>query len=521
MFKSIGSNWILNVVNLCVQLVLMRTVIRTIGVDLSGAWENTVTATGYLTLLLLGVPMTSVRWFSRALAEKDLPKLNRAVATCFGAYVILGAAAAIASGAFYAGFDAWTIPKIAADAVKAGVSPEAVSDAARIGYALMTVTIAGGFISQLPYAILVAHGDFGLRNLVMMGSLGVRLVATLILVKKEPTALVELGVVQLVCVAFEWIVSYGVVRRKYPSVKIGLGGFDGGMLKEILGFSVFVLLLNLGNKLVFQTSGLVLGWHEGTSLADVAAFEKAKSFVLPITEFVISIGAVVMPTAVKLRTENRVGDLKDVMLRWSKLALGVTLLPGLYLAVFGADFFRAYINLPDFDWRTAGRVQLVLLIAHFVFLPVRGVALPILTGIGSPRKATVAFLVAGVVNLVLSLVFLPLAGLDGVAYAMAVPLTGFAAYLLALVCKELGLAPMRWISYVFGAATLGAAIVVAATVGIRLALRPDTLIGLVAAGIVYCVVFVLVWVLLVHRGDPHVDFLASLKAKLAGRRRVA
>ncbi len=519
MFKSIGSNWILNVVNLCVQLVLMRTVIRTIGVDLSGAWENTVTATGYLTLLLLGVPMTSVRWFSRALAEKDLPKLNRAVATCFGAYVILGAAAVIASGAFFAGFETWTIPKIALDATKAGVSPEAVCDAARIGYAFMTVTIAGGFISQIPYAILVAHGDFGLRNLVMMGSLGVRLVATLVFVKKEPTALVELGVVQLACVAFEWIVSYGVVRRKYPHVKIGLGGFDGGMLKEILGFSVFVLLLNLGNKLVFQTSGLVLGWHEGTSLADVAAFEKAKSFVLPITEFVISIGAVVMPTAVKMKTENRVGDLKDVMLRWSKLALGVALLPGLYLAVFGSDFFRAYIDLPDFDWRTAGRVQLVLLIAHFVFLPVRGVALPILTGIGSPRKATVAFLAAGIVNLGLSLVLLPMAGLDGVAYAMAAPLAGFAVYLLALVCKELGLAPVRWIAYVFGAASFGSIVVVLAAIGIRTAFRPDTIGELVVAGVGYCAVFVIVWVTIVHRGDPHVDFFASLKSRLEQRRR--
>lgn len=521
MLKAVGSNWIYNFANLAVQLVLTRTVVRTVGLDLNGAWENVVASTGLLTLLLLGVPLTSVRWFSQALAAKDHDRLNRAVATCFGAYAILGGVAAVLSGGFFLGFETWTIPKILESATKAGVDAEASAHAARVGYGLMTLTIAGGFMSQVPYAVLAAHRDFGTTNVVRIASLGVRLCATLLLLKKEPTALVELGVVQVLCVVFEWIASTAAVKRKYAYVRLGFGGFDRAILKEILGFSVFVLLLNLGNKLMFQTSGLVLGWFKDVTLADASVYEKAKTFVLPITEFAVSIGAVVMPTAVKLKTEGKVGELRDVYLKWSKIALGVTLVPGLYLAAFGAPFLREYLDPKGdlgFDWATAGRVQFVLLLAHFVFLPVRGVAMAILTGVGDPKRATVGFLVAGAVNLAASVVVLPLYGLDGVAWATAIPLAVFSAYLLGLVCAETGLSPRAWAAYVLPKPLVGSALVLGALWIARRVHEPTTLVELVIAGVLYVPVFAAAWIFVVHRGDPHADLWAALRARLTRSR---
>ncbi|HYC76747.1 MAG TPA: polysaccharide biosynthesis C-terminal domain-containing protein [Planctomycetota bacterium] len=517
MFKSIGSNWIYNLVSLAVNLVLMREVIRAIGVPLNGAWDVVVSSTGFLTLLLLGVPMTSVRWFSQALAANDRPALDRAVATCLGAYLILGVAAALGSLVFFAGFDAWTSPKILEEVKGVALDPPQVVDAARVGFLLMALTIAGGFVSQVPYAILAAHRDFGARNKVMIGALLVRLGLTLALVKSEPAALIKLGAVQVAVVVFEWCAAWATVRRKYPDVRIGLRGFDRGLLREILGFSVFVLFLNLGNQLFFRTSGMVIGWHPAASLSEAKVFESAKSFVVPITEFVVSIAAVVMPTAVRMKAEGRTDALRGVLMRWSKVALGVALLPGLYLVVFGSEFFAAYIDKADFDHATAGSVQRILLLGHFLFLPVRGVALPILTGIGKPRRATVAFLICGALNLAASAALLPRFGLDGVAWAMAAPLALFAAYLLGLVCAELRLPPAPWFGYVFGRAAVGAAVVVAATYALKRAAEPRSLLALVAAGVAYVAVFAAVWVLFVHRGDPHVDPWASLRRRARGK----
>src|SRR5439155_21137418 len=49
----------------------------------------------------------------------------------------------------------------------------------------------------------------------------------------------------------------------------------------------------------------------------------------------------------------------------------------------------------------------------FRSLPIRGVALPILMGLGKPRLPTIGFLIAGTVNLVLSILLVRPLGLAG------------------------------------------------------------------------------------------------------------
>jgi len=62
--KNIGSNWALNVVQILVFMVLTTFVVNTIE-DAFGVWEAIVAAAGPLQLLILGVPMATVRGISR------------------------------------------------------------------------------------------------------------------------------------------------------------------------------------------------------------------------------------------------------------------------------------------------------------------------------------------------------------------------------------------------------------------------------------------------------------------------
>lgn len=518
MFKSIGSNWILNVVNLVVSLILTRTVVGTVGEDLNGGWQNIVNATGYLTLLLLGVPMASVRFFSQAIAAKDVPRLNRCVAACLAAYLVLGLLAALVGAALYAGFDAEIVPKIVDVAARAGDDPAAAARAARTGYWIMTLYIAAGFASQTPYGVLAAYREFEVRNYVMIASLLVRLGATLVLLEPGPVAYVRLGLVQLLCLAVEFVAATWVVKRRRPEVRFGLRGFDRALLREVFGFGVWVLLLNLGNKLMFQTDALVIGWRR--PLADVTTFEVAKSFVLPITEFVVSIAAVVMPTVVRLKAEGRLGELDAVFLKWSKIALGVSLLPGLYLCAFGGEFLREYMpphRRATFDWSTAGRMQAIFLVAQFAYLPVRGVAMPILTGLGKPARATLAFLASGVLNLALSVWWIGPYGLDGVAWGTLVPTLLFSAYLLVVAARETGVSPAAWLRYVIPRAAVGSAVVLAGLFALKRWWGPSTMTELIVAGVLSTAAFGVVWAAFVHRGDRHVDLLALIAARRARR----
>jgi len=82
MFRNIGSNWAVILVTIGVTYFLMPFVLHTLGQDGYGTWNLINSITGYLGLLVLGVPMASVRYFAEHVAERDPRKLNAAIGTC-------------------------------------------------------------------------------------------------------------------------------------------------------------------------------------------------------------------------------------------------------------------------------------------------------------------------------------------------------------------------------------------------------------------------------------------------------
>ena len=82
MLKNIGSNWALNVVQILVFMVLSPFVVRTLGQDVNGVWQSIVALAGPLQLLILGVPMASVRFITEHVSKGDRDGANAAVSTC-------------------------------------------------------------------------------------------------------------------------------------------------------------------------------------------------------------------------------------------------------------------------------------------------------------------------------------------------------------------------------------------------------------------------------------------------------
>src|SRR5207249_12045033 len=145
----------------------------------------------------------------------------------------------------------------------------------------------------------------------------------------------------------------------------------------------------------------------------------ANNLIVYLMDFIVAIAAVVSPMTTELSTERRTGELRDMFLTWSKVALSVALMAGLFLIVLGPRFIGWWID-PSFE-RPSGEVLQILMVSNLVFLPVRGVALPVLMGLGKPKMPTVAFLIAGVLNLALSVLMAKPLGLAGVALGTAAP----------------------------------------------------------------------------------------------------
>ena len=232
-------------------------------------------------------------------------------------------------------------------------------------------------------------------------------------------------------------------------------------------------------------------------------FDVGNKFFDPLTSLVISVGAVVMPLATRLKAVGDEAALRDVFLKWSKICLSLVLLIGIYLFVAGPAFLSWWVG-PEFE-EPSGRVLQVLMLSFLAYLPVRGVALPVLMGLGKPKAPTIGLLVMGAVNLGLSLALVARHGIFGVALGTAIPNVLFAVFVLVLACRELSIPIGEFVGYVVTRAAIGATIPLGCLLLFRMTLGLDTLPKLVAAGIVSVAGFAVVWLGFVYRGDKHVD----------------
>jgi O-antigen/teichoic acid export membrane protein len=420
--------------------------------------------------------------------ERDTAQTNSVIGSCIGLYLMIGAAALVIGLAITAGLTAMY-----------GI-PVSLQAQARAACALMVLQVSLGFIGLLPEGIMFAHHDFVVRNVVRIAALALRFGLTIGLLALH-ASLVVLAAIQLATLIFDFSTTLILIRRRYPGVRVRLGDFEWSRVRRIFSFSMYVLLLGAGARLSFETDAIVIGAVLGVGA--IPFYAVANSLIVYLMDFTIAIAAVVSPMATRLETQGRRDELTAVFLKWSKIALSLTLMAGLFLMVLGPRFIGWWIAT-EYE-RPSGVVLQILMVSCFAFLPIRGVALPILMGLGKPRTPTIAFLAAGVLNLILSIVLARPFGLAGVAVGTAIPNVLFAAVVLVITCRELGISVASYCRYVVPRAAVGAVPPLALLIWFKSGVQVQSFPGLVAAGMSMMTLFGITWLLFVYRGDPYVD----------------
>ncbi len=506
MLKNIGSNWALNAVQILVFMVLTPFVVDTLDRGPFGIWESILAVAGPLQLLILGVPMATVRTVSAHLARDEEQEARRALGTCVSIALVMGALTLVVGALIYVGFDAALL-----QSEKWDLSAAAITDARR-AYWIFVANLAFGFCLRLPYAIFDAHHDFIPRNLVMASGFVIKLGLTVLLLSASAT-LTTLAWVQLLVAVIEFAAALAVSRARRHRVTFRPGGLEWRRVREILSFSIFALLLNMGAMLAFRIDAIVVGLFRDQDA--VTTYALGNKIFDPFINLLLAIGMVVMPMATQLAATGAVDQVREVLLKWSKVAATLVLMLGVYLVVLGPEFLAWWFGgdyVPE-----SGRLLQILMVSFFIFLPVRGVALPVLMGVGRPRKPAFGLLAMGLLNLALSVTLVGRYGVTGVALGTAIPNVLFASLFAVAACRELGVSPAEFGRYVAGRPLLGALPGAALLLAAKYWVGVEGLAPLVAWGLAFVVVFGAAQVLFVWRGDRYLDLGAKLAARL-GRR---
>src|SRR2546422_3476620 len=217
MLKNVGSNWIVTVVTVVAVYFLTPFTIHKLGDDGFGTWNLINSITGYLGLLVLGVPMASVRYFAQHVATGDVRKLNAAIGSCTALYLLLGAVALVLGVGTYAFFTlTYHIPA-------------SLQSDARWAFGVMVVLTSVGFIALLPNGVLAAQDAFVPRNIIRLWGVLLRLGLTVGVLALR-ASLTILALVQLACLAFDFALCWLLIRRRYPEIRIRLADFDWGVV---------------------------------------------------------------------------------------------------------------------------------------------------------------------------------------------------------------------------------------------------------------------------------------------------
>ncbi|MCC7054615.1 MAG: polysaccharide biosynthesis protein [Gemmatimonadaceae bacterium] len=499
MLKNIGANWALALLKMATAFVLMPYTIRMLGTEQYSVWILIGSITGYMALMILGVPAASARFMAKAAAEKDHAKLNDYIASFASLYLLLGAiCVAVGVGLYFALTRLFEIPA-------------EFQSHAQAAFAIVIGTTAAGFVLQLPYAIFSAHHEFVGSNTVLATTTLFRFVATFALLRWWPSVIV-VAAIQGVALVLEFALAWAMIGRKYPHIRLRFGALRWTTLREILGFSLFVMVLSVGAQLSYQTDALVIGrfLHVG----QIAFFAVANNLALYYIEFLVGIASVVMPMTTRLQTEGNHDGLRELFLKWSKIALGLSMIGGLFLIVLGPRFLAWWVG-PTFE-EPAGRVLQILMTSYLVYLPVRAVSQPMLIGLGMPNKPAMGFLVAGVSNLILSITLAQKYGIAGVALGTAIPNAAYAIYLASVTCRAIQLPFATYFRYVYGRAGIAAVPVMAVLYAFRVGLDARTFVELAVAGTTSAVLCVALWFGVIVRGDKYLgNSFAQVRARFA------
>lgn len=487
MLKNIGSNWFLMTVTGLATFFLMPFNLAHLGTLQYGIWLVISAQTAYLFLLHLGVPMASVREMTQAIATGDRRKLNQVIASCSLLYIGFGVLVGVLG-----------IPLLF-DFERSYDVPIDLRASARFAFLLALVQIAIGFIANMPFAILSAYQAFVAKNALSALAILVRILVNVALVVWYPN-LSMLAAALVAMTTFELVLGWGYVLKRYPGVRPRLTDAQVESVRSIVKFSAYVFLLALGGQLAFQTSALVIGRLMTT--ADVVTFAVPNSLMLILMQFVGGISSVMMPLATNLHTRGEMRALRGILFRWTKISLALSWCAGLYFIVFGPAFLAFWIKSAYSHESDA--VLRILTTSYLVLLPIRSVAVPMLMGIGEAKWLTLATLGAGLLNLVLSILWIGPYGLVGAAWGTFVPNVLLSAVMMALVCRALDVPVVDYLAATVPLALVGAFAALVMLGWWEWIWHPSSWFGLGVAGALTVAVSVAIWGGLVLRHDVHV-----------------
>jgi O-antigen/teichoic acid export membrane protein len=471
---NVTARWITIVFELVLGFLMLPFNTRHLGAADYGLWMLAASIVAYFPVLDLGYAGAMDRFVAHYRARRDAQAINEIASTLLIVFAGIGLVAfAIVCVV------AWQVDALF------NVSPQQAETGR-----LLLLLVGVQFTVGLPFA---AFGGVvnGFQRTYLNGIVGT-VVALAVAAVNVGVLLAGAGLVELVAamtatrmLGFLWYRQNAY--RVFPLLRIRPSLVRADRLREVTGFSVYMLMQNAANKANYATDPMVIAAFLSTgAVAMWTVAQRLADMVLRLTN---QLNEVLFPVVVDCDSAQRDDRLRDLLVQGTRLSLGLALPVAGALALLAHQVVLGWTG-PEFRHAAV----LVQLLSVIVLVRV-GTATPstVLRGAGHHRLLAHSNVIAAAVNIALSIVLIRTHGLPGVAFATLIPVTvRGVAVLVPVACARVGVSARAFMAEAIWPAVWPAVIALGLLALVRDRVPPSLGYAVLAgggAGILYLLLF--------------------------------
>lgn len=200
--------------------------------------------------------------------------------------------------------------------------------------------------------------------------------------------------------------------RKDTPLKINLRFWEKSEFKRILKFIIWVTLIALSQRMIFNIAPSILGvFSNSTEIAilGVAIVLEAYSFL-----FASAVGGLFLPKVSRMVHENSIESVLELMIKVGRIQVLICGLILIWFIFLGKNFVNLWVG-PNYN--LVYPVTLLFIIPNFIHLP-QEIAMTYIVASNKVKQQAYIYLITGVVNLLLAFPLAKFMGVLGIGIAI-------------------------------------------------------------------------------------------------------
>jgi O-antigen/teichoic acid export membrane protein len=409
--RNISMDYFALAIEMVIGVLMLPFNISYLGQSAYGLWVLAASITMYFSMLDLGYGVAQVKFAAQYRARRDKQGLNEIVSTLFFFFTLVGLATFAVAAII-----AFNLERFF------NITPEQ-ADTGRKVLLIISAYVAVGF----PFSVFGGVVN-GFQRHFINGY--VSITTTIVIAVVNLTVLMMgYGLVALVAATttvrmLAYIGYRANAYRVFPALSVSFRNVRLSRMREVTGFSAFILVIDLANKLNYSTDTIVIGAFMGT--VAIAVWAVAQRLITTAQSITTQLSGSLFPIVVDIATLGESERLRRVFVQGTRMSLAMVIPIASGLSLLAQPLVVAWVGT-DF----LASVPIIYLLAVGVTIRVgNSTATTLLKGAGRHRLLAGSNLVMAVANLCLSVLLVRKAGLIGVALGTLIPLAVVSVFVL-------------------------------------------------------------------------------------------